>query len=110
VLLREFGNFISQRTRGQDVACRFGGEEFSIILAGASAEAACKRAELLREEVKQLSVQHAGQLLGSISISIGVAVFPTHATTVDMLLRASDQALYLAKNQGRDRVVLAPAP
>ncbi len=106
-LLRALGDFLSQRTRGQDVACRYGGEEFVLILAGASTDAACKRGELLREELKQLAVQHAGQVLGRITISIGISAFPGHGTTAETLLRAADQALYRAKKEGRDRVVVA---
>lgn len=78
VLLRALGDFLMHRTRGQDVPCRFGGEEFAVILAGADIEGAQMRAEVLREEVKTLTVQHAGQVLGRISLSAGVAVFPHH--------------------------------
>lgn len=106
-LLRALGDLMGERTRGQDVACRFGGEEFAIILAGASIEAVQKRAKLLREEVKQLSVTHAGQLLGKISFSLGIAAFPGDGQTADELVRAADQALYRAKAAGRDRIVLA---
>jgi diguanylate cyclase (GGDEF)-like protein/PAS domain S-box-containing protein len=104
-LLRSLGDFLIQRTRGQDAACRYGGEEFSLILSGASRDAAVKRAELLREDLKHLTVQHAGQVLGSITLSIGVASFPGFATSQD-LLRAADQALYRAKAEGRDRVII----
>ena len=106
-LLRGLGDFLSQRTRGQDVACRYGGEEFVVILAGATADDGRKRAELLREELKQLTVQHAGQVLRRISFSIGVSAFPGHGTTAGELLRTADQALYRAKAEGRDRVVVA---
>jgi diguanylate cyclase (GGDEF)-like protein len=54
--------------------------------------------------VKQLSVEYAGQLLGAVSVSMGVALFPDHGTTMGDVLRASDQALYCAKREGRDRV------
>ncbi|MGB7548690.1 MAG: PAS domain S-box protein [Terracidiphilus sp.] len=107
VLLREFGDFLSQATRGQDVACRYGGEEFLLVLAGASIDAACKRAELLREELKQLTVRHAGQVLGRITVSIGVSAFPVHGATGEELVRGADRALYRAKAEGRDRIVVA---
>jgi diguanylate cyclase (GGDEF)-like protein/PAS domain S-box-containing protein len=106
-LLRGLGDFLKQRTRGQDVACRYGGEEFAFILAGATLSAAQKRVELLREELKQLHVQHAGQLLGSITLSFGIAEFPTHASDSEGLLKAADDALYRAKKEGRDRIVVA---
>jgi diguanylate cyclase (GGDEF)-like protein/PAS domain S-box-containing protein len=106
-LLRALGDLMGERTRGQDVACRYGGEEFSLILSGASKEASRKRAELLREEVKRLSATHAGQLLGKISVSFGVAAYPEDGRTADVLVRAADQALYSAKAAGRDRIALA---
>jgi diguanylate cyclase (GGDEF)-like protein len=107
-LLRVFGDFLNQRTRGQDIACRYGGEEFTLILAGATLDAARQRAELLREDVNHLVVQHAGKVLGLITLSIGVSAFPVHGATAEELLHAADQALYRAKSEGRDRVVSAP--
>jgi len=107
VLLRGFGDFLSQGTRGQDVACRYGGEEFLIVLAGASIDAARKRAELLREDLQQLTVRHAGQVLGRVTVSIGVSAFPGNGATVEELLCTADQALYRAKTEGRDRIVVA---
>jgi len=108
VLLRGFGDFLNQETRGQDVACRYGGEEFLLVLSGASVDAACKRAELLREGIKHLTVRHAGQVLGRITVSIGVSAFPDHGASVEELVHAADQALYRAKTEGRDRVAVAP--
>jgi diguanylate cyclase (GGDEF)-like protein len=106
-LLRAFGNFLKQRTRGQDVACRYGGEEFLVILADAAVEGACQRAEILRKELTELMVQHAGQSLAAISVSIGVAACPNHGITAEELVHAADQALYRAKHEGRNRVVVA---
>jgi len=103
-LLRALGDLLKRSTRGQDMACRYGGEEFAIVLSDANLEGALKRAETLRQQVKQLSVEYAGQLLGAVSISMGVALFPEHGTTMSEVLRASDQALYCAKREGRDRV------
>ena len=109
-LLRALGDFISKRTRGQDIACRLGGEEFAIILSACSSEAARKRAELLREEVTQLVVQHKGEVLGKIHLSAGVSTFPEHASTAEQLLHDADNSLYRAKTEGRNRVVVAGAP
>ncbi|HLV96301.1 MAG TPA: diguanylate cyclase [Candidatus Acidoferrales bacterium] len=103
-LLRALGDFLMKRTRGQDAACRYGGEEFALILSGASLEAAQKRAEILREDLKHLNVEYAGQVLGSVTLSIGLAAFPGHDTP-EVLLRAADQALYRAKTEGRDRAI-----
>jgi len=104
-MLRLIGDFLGKRTRGQDAACRYGGEEFAVILSGAPIEAAQRRAELLREEVKQLAAEYAGQALGGVTLSIGIAAYPEHTTTED-LLRAADQALYRAKSEGRDRTIV----
>ena len=96
-LLRAFGDLLKRSTRGQDIACRYGGEEFALMLTDSSLEGALKRAETLRQQVKQLSVEYAGQLLGAVSISMGIALYPDHGATMAEVLRASDQALYCAK-------------
>jgi diguanylate cyclase (GGDEF)-like protein len=103
-LIRTLGDFLSRSTRGQDIACRYGGEEFALVLSDCPLEGALQRAETLRQEVKQLTVQYAGQLLGTISVSIGLALCPDHGSTISEVLRAADQALYCAKREGRDRV------
>ena len=103
-LLRTLGDFLKRNTRGQDIACRYGGEEFALVLTDSNLTGALRRAEVLRGQIKQLSVEYAGQLLGTVSVSIGVALFPDHGATMSDVLRASDQALYAAKREGRDRV------
>jgi len=103
-LLRAFGDFLIKNTRGQDIACRYGGEEFAVVLSDTTLAGALKRADILREEVRQLKVHYGGQLLGMVSISVGLALFPDHGTTIAEVLRAADQALYSAKREGRDRV------
>jgi diguanylate cyclase (GGDEF)-like protein/PAS domain S-box-containing protein len=105
-LLRALGDLLKRHTRGQDIACRFGGEEFVLVLTDANLNGAMQRAEILRQQVKELSVEYAGQLLGAISVSIGVAVYPEHGATMIDVMRASDQALYRAKREGRDRVAV----
>jgi diguanylate cyclase (GGDEF)-like protein len=85
-----------------------GGEEFAFILAGASVDAAYKRAQVVREVLKLLQVQHGGQLLGSVTLSTGVAAFPTHASNTETLVKAADKALYRAKKEGHDRIIVAP--
>jgi len=106
-LLRALGKLLRESTRGQDVVCRYGGEEFAFVLAGASFDAAQKRAEFLREDIKQLNVQYGGQLLGAVTLSIGIAVFPEHGDSAEHLLKAADDALYRAKEGGRDRIISA---
>ncbi len=108
-LLRELGAFLNKSLRGGDIICRYGGEEFLVVLPGITQENALLRAEELREGAKNLQVRHLGKMLPRCTLSLGVAVSPLHGTTVDTLLKAADEALYLAKNEGRDRVVLAAA-
>jgi len=106
-LLREIGALLQHHTRGEDIACRYGGEEFTLILLEASADDTEQRALLLRAEAAQLHVEYGHQPLGNITISLGVAVFPDHGGTADTLLKAADAALYRAKGAGRDRVMVA---
>jgi diguanylate cyclase (GGDEF)-like protein len=106
-MLRSLGGMILAHLRAGDIACRYGGEEFVLILPEAGVEVAAARAEDLRLRVKTLEVQSGEQRLGSVSISLGVAVFPRHGKSRDELLAAVDAALYQAKDSGRDRVVVA---
>ncbi|RJP48396.1 MAG: diguanylate cyclase [Anaerolineaceae bacterium] len=106
-VLRELGQMLKDNTRGSDVSCRFGGEEFVLILPETTAEDARQRAEELREKSRRLTVILRGQSLGIITISLGLAAYPNHATTGEALLHAADKALYRAKAEGRDRVVIA---
>jgi len=108
-LLHELGLFFLTRIRGADIACRYGGEEFTLILPEAPLAATRQRAEELREGVKALRVQLRGQPLGPITLSLGVAGFPDHGPNKEVLLRAADAALYHAKQAGRDRVVVSGA-
>lgn len=106
-LLREFGAILRSGIRGGDISCRYGGEEFALILPEATLEATMVRAEQLRESTRNLSVNYHGQSLGVVTVSIGVAGFPEHGTSSEILLQAADKALYRAKAQGRDQVAVA---
>jgi diguanylate cyclase (GGDEF)-like protein/PAS domain S-box-containing protein len=105
-LLVELGELFRHQVRGGDIACRYGGEEFTLILPDTPADIACQRAEQLRRAVKAMEVYYQDQRLRAVTISIGVATFPEHGATVDALLHRADEALYRAKREGRDRVVL----
>ena len=105
-LLRELGIFLKANIRGEDIACRYGGEEFTLILPEASLEFTRERAEKLREGVKHMNVQYLGQAFGNITISLGVAIFPQHGSSGEAILQVADAALYKAKAEGRDRVVV----
>ena len=106
-VLRVLGDFLQKRMRGEDIACRYGGEEFTLVLPEASLDATRQRAEQLLQEVKHLDLQHRGQSLPSVTLSMGVAAFPEHGSAAEDILRAADAALYSAKASGRDRVVVA---
>jgi diguanylate cyclase (GGDEF)-like protein/PAS domain S-box-containing protein len=105
-LLTTFGDFIKTIVRKDDVACRWGGEEFLLILPGASLNAAGERAEEIRSSAKQLQVPN-GQPHQPVTISLGIAIYPEHGSTKDELIAAADKAMYRAKRNGRDRVVNA---
>jgi diguanylate cyclase (GGDEF)-like protein len=108
-LLRSLGAAMREHLRAGDVACRYGGEEFLLILPEAGLEVTCRRAEQLRLHVKQMALSHLNKPLEPVSISLGVAVFPDHGQVPDELIKSADAALYQAKRQGRDRVVSAAA-
>lgn len=105
MVLREFSLFLRKNIREEDFACRYGGDEFVVILPETSLENACQRAEQLRIGVKNLAIQFRGNPLDTVTLSLGVAVYPNHGLTAETLLRTADAALYRAKADGRDRVV-----
>jgi len=107
LLLRELGALLNTRLRGSDIACRYGGEEFALILPEMPLAIIRQRVEALRLGIKQLYVRHRGQSLGIVTVSAGIAMFPEHAAAGEALLRAADRALYRAKAEGRDRVTSA---
>ena len=104
-VLREIGRYLGSAVRGEDVACRFGGEEFVVILPKAALDDTHHRADSLRDGIKQLWGPRGAY--PATTMSIGVAEYPQHGTSVDQLILAADQAMYRAKTQGRDRVVIA---
>ncbi|HEY0524218.1 MAG TPA: diguanylate cyclase [Stellaceae bacterium] len=107
-VLKQIGRIFSVNVRRGDVACRYGGEEFTILMPGAGAAEARQRAEHIAEAVRSLALSHEGRALGPITISVGVATAPHDGSTADMLLAAADSALYAAKRNGRDRIEGAP--
>jgi diguanylate cyclase (GGDEF)-like protein len=110
VILEEFSALLLARTRKEDIVCRYGGEEFLIILPGASLEDTQIRAESLLGAAKKIAVSSRGRELGPISASIGVALYPKHGNTLGSLIGAADEALYQAKAHGRGCVVSAGSP
>lgn len=106
-VLREFAAVLQRQTRSGDIACRYGGEEFTVILPGATREASLQRAEQLREALAGARFVHLGQDLGQVTVSIGVAAFPDNGREWLSVLQLADQALYRAKERGRDRAETA---
>jgi|HubBroStandDraft_6_1064221.scaffolds.fasta_scaffold00258_12 diguanylate cyclase (GGDEF)-like protein/PAS domain S-box-containing protein len=109
-VLRETGASLTKGIRAEDFVCRFGGEEFVVILPTADLAASRARAERLRSKMRELSILHQGKSMGMLTISVGVAAFPEHGTSPRELMAAADAALYEAKRKGRDQVVVASLP
>lgn len=109
IVLREVAEAMRLGVRSEDIVCRYGGEEFVIILPEIVTRAAIERAELLRRMVSDLALRYRGQPLRQVTISIGVAMFPDNSDTPEELLRSADHAMYAAKHKGRNRVVQATA-
>jgi diguanylate cyclase (GGDEF)-like protein len=104
-ILRELGSLLLGQVRGEDVASRYGGDEFIIILPDASREVTRERANRLCEHTRRLKTHFKGQTFEMITFSVGVAAFPENGATSEEILKAADTALYLAKHEGRGRVV-----
>jgi diguanylate cyclase (GGDEF)-like protein len=109
VVLRAAGGLMKRNIRASDIVCRYGGEEFLVVLPEAGVEIARERAEALRRAMQELTISHEGKALGEVTISLGIAMFPQHGSSVAELVAAADAALYDAKNDGRNRLVSAEA-
>ena len=107
LLLCELGRAFRTLVRGHDVVCRYGGEEFALVMPDIPPEVALERAEQLRNSAENLKTNYRGQALGPVTISVGLAMFPQHGSTPEALLGIADRALYQAKAHGRNRVVRA---
>ncbi len=105
-VLKEVGAFLRNNTRGADIACRYGGEEFAIIMPEASLQVATQRAEQLHQKIKLVDFRSCGIAARQVTISVGVAAVPDHGSTIASLLKVADTALYKAKADGRDHVVV----
>lgn len=106
-VLASFAAILRNTLRAGDVSCRYGGEEFAVLLPGASTETAVMRINEILGKLRQMDIEYKGQKLGAVSVSAGVASFRIHGNNTDELLQAADQALYVSKKNGRDRVTVA---
>jgi diguanylate cyclase (GGDEF)-like protein len=105
--LAALGELLDSSVREEDVPCRYGGEEFALILPDAALEDVARRADEIREALATVNLRHAGKELGRVTLSAGVAVYPEHGTTHEDIVLAADRALYAAKDAGRNRVTVA---
>jgi diguanylate cyclase (GGDEF)-like protein len=106
-IIRELGMFLGGSIRDEDIACRWGADEFVLILPGSPLDTARRRAENLREMLKDQSQQEGRQHLRRVTLSIGVAASPDHGETAGDLLQSVRGAVKRAKQEGRDRVCTA---
>jgi diguanylate cyclase (GGDEF)-like protein/PAS domain S-box-containing protein len=107
MVLFEVGKLLQKFFRKEDITCRYGGEEFLVIMPGASLENTLARADQLLHEISHLDINYRDKSLGSITISAGVALFPDHGNSTEEIIMAVDSALYSAKKSGRNRVCTA---
>jgi diguanylate cyclase (GGDEF)-like protein len=105
LVLTEVAALLKGHIRESDIACRYGGEEFVLVLPDTTLESAQRRAVAIRSAFKRLEPRYHGRNLGNITGSLGVVLFPDHAENADSLLNESATILYAAKNTGRDRVL-----
>lgn len=108
LVLRNIGKQLVKYSRKEDIACRYGGEEFVLMMPGISMPVARQRAEDLRIAMEtQPPLEYKGKFLPNVTISLGVSLLPTHGTCMVDLMNAADTALYEAKNLGRNQVIVA---
>ncbi len=105
-VLTEIAKIINAKLRDEDMACRYGGEELVMVIPGASKAITGERAETVRQAIEQHEFIHNGNKLSGVTASLGVSAYPDDGDTAPVLLKAADTALYLAKNAGRNRVVV----
>jgi len=106
-VLRDWSNLLKSRFRGSDIVCRYGGEEFVIILPEISVDNARQRLEQLRQDLRRVVVRQDGQTIDGVTVSMGIAYYPIHGRTNQSLIQTADKALYRAKELGRDCIVTA---
>lgn len=106
MVLKHLAEIFITYSRAEDVVCRYGGEEFLILLPGADLDVTSRRAEDWRRAFEQSKIEFEGETL-STTLSLGVTVFPQRGQTSDDLLKLADEALYMSKHNGRNQVSIA---
>jgi diguanylate cyclase (GGDEF)-like protein len=107
ILLKKLGQLFIHSLREEDIACRYGGDEFIIVLPDTTLDNAKRWAERLRENVKNLNIISSWDAeSGIITLSFGIAAYSEKANSIDNLIRIADKALYSSKSLGRDQVVV----
>jgi diguanylate cyclase (GGDEF)-like protein/PAS domain S-box-containing protein len=106
LILREMGHLFKESLRKSDIACRYGGEEFVIVLFDSTQKESLKRFETIRERINSLQLRYRDQLLGRMTVSIGIAEAIDNNMTSEELVAAADKALYTAKRAGRDCIIV----
>ncbi len=104
LVLMKLGEFLLSQVRRGDIACRYGGEEFVLILPDATLDVVVDRTERIRQEFKAINFEVSTNKFYSVTLSAGIALFPMHGANEEEILKAADDALYLAKSKGRDRI------
>jgi diguanylate cyclase (GGDEF)-like protein/PAS domain S-box-containing protein len=105
LILEALGELFKTNIRREDIACRYGGEEFVVVMPGASLKTAEERAEIIHSQIAALRVHYENWNI-HVTVSVGVAAYPLHGTTGEDVLIRADRALYHAKQEGRDRVIV----
>jgi diguanylate cyclase (GGDEF)-like protein len=103
-VLEGLAEILRSQVREGDICCRYGGEEFLLILPGSCYQSTLERAETLRQVVSRTEYFDDGKNLGSVTISLGVSAYPEHGKNSEALIRAADQSMYQAKVKGRNLV------
>ncbi len=101
--LMEIASLMKKHTRDSDIVCRYGGEEFLLVFPGTALASAAKRAEEIRQQCAGIIIQHEGKDL-NVTMSLGVATYPTHGKEAEEIIIKVDKALYQSKQSGRNRV------
>jgi diguanylate cyclase (GGDEF)-like protein/PAS domain S-box-containing protein len=109
-VLRSMAGLFQKHFRGDDVVCRYGGEEFAFILPESSSKDAAKRVEDLRQAAKSHEITYKEQVMDAVTFSVGIAGYPENGLAAAELLRTADNCLYESKANGRDCVTVAVSP